>query len=100
LKALSLKAFYETTLSKKERFHEDIGEPEVPRKRKPPVRFEHGSGVPSFPESAEDLYRRIYFEELDLVILAGKRYNKHTIVCAIRGNQKAFGGIQTIIIGD
>lgn len=64
------KSFYETTLSKKERFHEDVGEPEVPRKRKTPARFEHGSGVPSFPESAEDLYRRIYFEVLDLMISA------------------------------
>ena len=64
------KAFYETTLSKKQRFHADVGEPEVPRKRKAPARFEEGTGAPSFPKTPEDLYRRVYFEALDSIIAA------------------------------
>lgn len=64
------KAFYQNTLQKKQRFHDDIGEPKVPRKRKAPSRFEEGTGAPSFPETPEDLYRRVYFEAIDLLVSA------------------------------
>ena len=38
------------------------------RKQKAPKRLEIGCGEPSFPQSPKDLYRRYYFEALDLVL--------------------------------
>jgi len=42
----------------------------LPRRRKAPKRLEVGCGEPSHPQSPKDLYRRFYFEALDLVISA------------------------------
>ena len=39
-----------------------------PRQRKQPRRYEDGMSEGEFPESVEDLYRRMYFEALDLVV--------------------------------
>lgn len=55
----SFKAFFETILRKK---HPDVSPPEVPRRRKTPARFETGTGAHRFPETPEDLFRKIYFE--------------------------------------
>ena len=46
----------------------DVSPACLPRKRRAPAHFEIGSGAGSHPESAMDLYRRKYFEALDLVI--------------------------------
>lgn len=46
----------------------DISEPELPRKRKAPKRFEVGAGESHFPTTVEEHYRRYYFEVLDLII--------------------------------
>ena len=47
----------------------DISEPELPRKRKVPRRFEVGEGESHFPVTVEEQhYRRYYFEALDLTI--------------------------------
>ena len=46
----------------------DISEPQLPRKRKVPKRFEVGEGEVHFPATVEEHYRRYYFEALDLTI--------------------------------
>ncbi len=46
----------------------DIGEPRLPRRRKRPRRFEEGEAQPEYDESPENMYRRLYFEALDLLI--------------------------------
>ena len=74
------KAFYETVLLKKEP-HPDISEPEIPRRRRAPARLEVGSGQPFFPETSDDVYRRIYFEALDLIISAiSEHFNQPSFV--------------------
>ncbi|CAB4016714.1 Hypothetical predicted protein [Paramuricea clavata] len=63
------KSFFQTILKKKEAL-KDISEPRVPRKRKAPARYEVGEGEPWYPETSEDLYRKIYYEALDLIVSA------------------------------
>lgn len=46
----------------------NVNEPTLPRKRKRPRRYEDGASDGDFPESVEDLYRRTYFEALDLIV--------------------------------
>ena len=46
----------------------DIDEPSLPRKRRVPARFEDGLASNEYPETATDMYRKIYFEALDLII--------------------------------
>ena len=46
----------------------NMDEPELPRKRKAPKRFEIGTGESSFSATPENLYRRKYMEEINLVI--------------------------------
>ena len=50
----------------------DIDPPVLPRRRKAPKRLEVGCGEPSHAQSPKDMYRRFYFEALDLVITAVK----------------------------
>ena len=45
----------------------EIEKPSLPHRRKTPRRLDDGS-LPTFPETVEDQYRRIYFEALDLII--------------------------------
>ena len=72
----SFKAFYETVLLKKQSFL-DVSDPELPRKRRAPARLEVGQGAPSFPQTSEELYRRVYFEALDLIIASiTERFNQ------------------------
>ena len=67
--------FYETVLHKKE-VHPSVSEPTLPRRKRAPVRFEIGSGEPSFASSAKDEFRRIYFEAIDLLLSAiDQRFN-------------------------
>ena len=74
------KAFNETVLLKKEP-HPDISEPEIPRRRRAPARLEVGSGQHFFPDTSDDVYRRIYFEALDLIISAiSERFNQPSFV--------------------
>ena len=46
----------------------DVSEPELPRRRRVPARFESGSAPAHFYSTTEDLYRPIYFECLSYVI--------------------------------
>ncbi len=45
-----------------------IDEPVLPRRRKRPRRYEDGASEGDVPESVESLYRRTYYEALDLII--------------------------------
>ncbi len=46
----------------------EISEPQLPRRRKVPRRYDSGSAEPEYPATPFDYYKRIYFEALDLVI--------------------------------
>ena len=48
----------------------DVNDPILPRKRKVPRRFEDRSAQPEYDGSPKDMYRRIYFEALDLLVQA------------------------------
>ena len=48
----------------------DVNDPVLPRKRKVPRRFEDGNAEPEYDESPKDMYRRIYYESLDLLVQA------------------------------
>ena len=83
--------FYDTVLQKKQ-FHTSISHPELPRRRRAPARFEIGSETPYFPETAKDLYRKVYFEALDLVIASiGERFNQPSFV--------VYKHMETLLIG-
>ena len=46
----------------------DVGDPQLPRRRKAPRRYEQGLPQAEFPASPKEEYRRLYFEALDLVV--------------------------------
>ena len=46
----------------------DVGEPNLPRRRKVPRHLEVGSTEPEHPSSPKEYYKRIYYEALDLAI--------------------------------
>lgn len=48
----------------------EVSDPELPRQRKVPRRYEVGESAPEFSSTVEDHYRRIYFEAVDLVVAA------------------------------
>lgn len=43
-------------------------EPMLPRKTCAPSKIENGTGEPTYPATAQDYYRRIYFEAIDLMV--------------------------------
>lgn len=88
----SFKAFYETVLKKKKPFTDVVSEPELPRKRRAPARFEVGQGAPSFPTKPEELYRRVYFEALDLIIASiTERFDQPSF--------KAYMNLERLLLG-
>ena len=46
----------------------DIDDPQLPRRRKVPRRYEQGLAQAEFPASPKEEYRCIYFEALDLSV--------------------------------
>ena len=52
------------------RIQYDIDEPTLPRKRKRPNRYEDGDSEAEFPAAPKYLYRRKYFEVLDLAVMS------------------------------
>ena len=72
--------FYDTVVRKKE-MRPSISHPELPRRRKASARFEIGNGTPYFAETPKDLYRKVYFEALDLNIASiGERFDQLSFV--------------------
>ena len=63
-----LQLFIKQCFSKNTERHVSITEPEVPRNKRAPGRFEVGTRTPFFPVTPEQVYRRIYFEALDLIV--------------------------------
>ena len=47
-----------------------LGKPTLPRKRCTLARLEIGAGTPSYPQTAKDHFRRVYYEAIDLIISA------------------------------
>lgn len=45
-----------------------VSEPQLPRRRKAPKRYEIGSSAGDFHENPEDYYRQVYYQALDLII--------------------------------
>ncbi len=77
----------------------DINDPILPRRRKHPGRFEDGEGPHAFDQTPKDMYRKIYFEALDLLIQCiGTRFNQpgYQAYCCLQkllikaGNQEDF----------
>ena len=72
----SCDAFYAAVLIKS-KLHGSIAEPALPRKKHAPRRYEIGEGQTSFPATATDFYRRIYFAALGLMTAAiDERFNQ------------------------
>ena len=83
--------FYQTVLRKKQ-LHVSITEPEVPRNKRAPGRFEVGTGTPFFPVTPEQVYRRIYFEALDLIVSSiEERFDQSSF--------KAYFNMESLLIG-
>ena len=56
-----------------------VGEPTLPRKRRAPARLEVGAGAPSYPQTAKDHLRRVYYEAIDLIVSAiDQRFNQES----------------------
>lgn len=82
--------FFQTILKKKEALT-DISEPRIPRKRKPPVRYEVGEGEPWHPETSEEMYRKIFYEALDLIVSAiNERFDQPSF--------KAFAKLEALLL--
>ena len=47
-----------------------VSDPVLPRRRKTPKRYETGESDSEFPKDVESMYRRIYYEALDLITVA------------------------------
>lgn len=50
----------------------DISEPQLPRRKRAPRRYEIGNAEPEYPATAHDYYRRIYFEVIDVLVASIK----------------------------
>ena len=48
----------------------NVSTPTLPRRKRPPRRFEIGEAAPEHPDTVQDHYRRIYFEVLDVLTAA------------------------------
>ena len=62
----SFRSFYDVVLLKSKSYPSMSG-PMSPRRTSAPRRIEIGTGEPTYPVTAQDYYRRIYFEAIDLI---------------------------------
>ncbi len=68
-------AFWEIVLSKQSNV--DVNDPVLPRRRKTPKRFEQGEAPPEYDLTPKDMYKRKYYEALDLLLQAiDTRFNQ------------------------
>ena len=83
--------FYQTVLRKKQ-LHISVNEPAVPRNKRAPGRFEVGTGTPLFPVTPKQVYRRIYFEALELIMWSiEERFDQPSF--------KAYSNMESLLIG-
>ena len=59
----SFRSFYDVVLLKSKSYPSMSG-PMLPRRTRAPRRIEIGTGEPTYPVTAQDYYRRIYFEAI------------------------------------
>ena len=72
----SFRSFYDVVLLKSKSYPSMSG-PILPRKTRVPGRIEIGTGEPTYPVTAQDYYRRIYLEAIDLMMNAiDQRFNQ------------------------
>ena len=57
-----------------------------------PGRFQVGTGTPLFPVTPEQVYRRIYFEALDLIVSSIEE-------CFDQPSFKAYSNMESLLIG-
>ena len=86
--------------------HCEVEDPVLPRRRKRPRRYEHGSAEGDFASDVKSFYRSIYFEALDLVTSAIKaRFDQpgYKVYCKLEdllvkgANDEKFGEELTFI---
>ena len=65
----SFRSFYDVVLLKS-KSHPSMSGPMLRRRTRAPRRIEIGTGEPIYPATAQDYYRRIYFEAIDLMMNA------------------------------
>ena len=65
----SFRSFYDVVLLKSKSYPSMSG-PMLPRRTCAPRRIEIGTGEPTYPVTAQDYYRQIYFEAIDLMMNA------------------------------
>ena len=83
--------FYQTVLRKKQ-LRVSITDPAVPRNKRAPGGFEVGTGTPLFPVTPEQVYRRIYFEKLDLIVSSiEERFDQPSF--------KEYSNMESLLIG-
>ena len=76
----------------KKQLHVSITESQVQRNKRAPGRFEVGTGTPLFPVTPEQVYRRIYFEALDLIVSSiQERFDQPSF--------KAYSNMESLLIG-
>ena len=66
---ISFKSFYDTVLLKSKNYP-SVTEPMLPRRTRALRRIEIGTGEQAYPATAQNYYRRIYFEAIDLMVNA------------------------------
>ena len=71
----SFRSFYDVVLLKSKSYPSMSG-PMSPRRTRAPRRIEIGTGEPTYPGTAQDYYRRIYFEAIDLMNAIDKRFDQ------------------------
>ena len=64
----SFTMFWHKTEQRRQQF--GVAEPNLPRQRKVPRRYEIGSSIPEVQTSVEEFYRRIYLEVIDYAVQA------------------------------
>ena len=66
---ISFKSFYDAVLRNRQNYP-SMTEPMLPRRTHTPRRIEIGTGEPTYPATAQDFYRQIYFAAIDLMVNA------------------------------
>ena len=65
----SFRSFYDVVLLKSKSYPSMSG-PMLPRRTRAPRRIEIGTGEPTYPVTAQDYDKRIYFDAIDLMMNA------------------------------
>ena len=76
----SFRSFHDVVLLKSKSYPSMSG-PILPRRTRAPRRIKIGYGEPTYPVTAQDYYRRIYFEAIELMMNAiDQRFDQPSFV--------------------